>query len=252
MKAILVEDVTTHRDDFLRKIESATPEVHVVETAETVKEGIKLIHLHHPDIVFLDVELGAETGFDLLNRLDRIDFKVIFVSGYDKYAHRAFKYLALDYLLKPVDETELINAIGRAKDELRKGLCNVNIETLKLIGDLHKPFDFFCINDKKGFHVIHFAQLIKCEANGYCTDFFLSADDKEGIMKISSSMNIRHYEEQLLEHDFIRVHRSHIINSRHILRYSNLDQTIHLSRGLIVPLGAVYKKGFMAVVKHRL
>ncbi len=251
MNVILVDDMKVHLDDLQFKIEKYCPELNIVATADSVTSALRMIHAHPPQILFLDVELGDETGFDLLSNLNKIDFKVIFVSGLEKYAHRAFKYLAIDYLLKPVREIDLINAVIRAKEELTRGIDSANIDKLNTIEDLGKPFDFFCINEKKGFTVVYFSNLIKCEADGNCTHFYQLDDEKKAVIKVTSSLNLRNYEEQLFDHDFIRVHRSHIINSKQINSYNSHEQEILLIKGLSAPLGESYKNTFLNFIKKR-
>lgn len=238
-------------DDLQFKIEKYCPALHIVAKADSVLSALKSIRAHPPKILFLDVELGDGTGFDLLNHLYSIDFKVIFVSGLEKYAHRAFKYLAIDYLLKPINEIELINAVNRAKEELSRGIDSMNFEKLKSVEDIDKPFDFFCINEKKGFTVVYFSNLVKCEADGNCTHFFLLDDEKKGISRVTSYLNLHNYEEQLSDHEFVRVHRSHVVNSKYILSYNNQEQIIQLVKGLNAPLGDSYKKAFLDFIKNR-
>ena len=244
MDAIIVDDQQIHREDLQHKILKNCPEVQIVATADSVRSALRAIVDYPPKVLFLDVELGDSTGFDLLGHLPRIDFKIIFVSGMEKYAHRAFKYLAIDYLMKPVNELELISAVNRAKEELSRGINQPGIDRLREIEDLAAPFDFLCINDKKGFTVIQMNNMVRCEADGNCTHFFVMDDETKEIVRITSSLNLRNYEEQLFENDFMRVHRSHIINTKLIAGFNNQDQMIRLAKGISVPLGDSYRKSF--------
>lgn len=251
MNVIIVDDRKVHLDDLQSKIEKYCPELNIVATADSVISAIKVIRENPPRILFLDVELGDGTGFDILKNLYNIDFKVIFVSGLEKYAERAFKVFAIDYLIKPVDEIELVNAVTRAKEELSAGIDSKNFEKLKTIGDIDKPFDFFCINEKKGFTIVYFSDLIKCEADGSCTHFYLIDPETHNVNKVTSYLNLHNFDEQLTDHDFIRVHRSHVINMNKIVSYNSQEQVIHLVKGQWAPLGDSYKKNFLGLIKAR-
>src|SRR5690606_7316675 len=134
---VVIDDIEAIRKDNIAVIKSACPNITVIGQAESVETGIQLISRLSPDLVFLDVEMPDGTGFDLLQKLRPFDFKVIFITGYEDFAIRAFRFSAIDYLLKPLNPTELAEAVKKAEDAMGSKLFDDRLTNL--FANLERP-----------------------------------------------------------------------------------------------------------------
>ncbi len=240
IRSIIIDDERPSREALRNYLQEYCPDIEIVDDADSMKTGLMAIKRQLPDLVFLDIDMPNGNGFDLLRNLDRITFKIIFVTAHSEYAVKAFRFFATDYLLKPVDIDELMEATAKVKMELQQGINNKNIEELLCFASKGKSdFNIIVIPDKKGFEVVQIQDILYCEADGYCTRFFL----KDGQTLISSK-NLKVYEEILEAVRFQRVHHSYIVNLNHVRGYHH-DGTIALPGNHTVPLGNVYKKKFL-------
>jgi len=218
VKAIIVEDELRSREFLNNLVKEYCPAVQVLATAATVDEAIQAINTHKPELVFLDIELHTGTGFDVLESVVDTNFHVIFTTAYDHYAVKAIKFSAVDYLLKPIDVDELQSAVQKVSNKLSGN----NKQALQvLLQNLRKPLgsDFsITLATSEGLEFVPLQQIIRLEASGPYTHFFL----KEG-KKIIVSKNLKEYELLLTEHHFFRVHNSHIINMKEVKRMIKTD-----------------------------
>ncbi len=218
-KAIIVEDEYWARITLRDKVEDF-PEIEVIGEAASVSEGVKLLRKINPDILFLDIELTDGTGFDLLNKTE-YSGKVIFVTAYDSYAIRAFEINALDYLLKPISENRLREAIGRINKSDIPSYKDFQIDL--------KADDRLMVPHRNYIHFIKVSDIVLIAAAQDYTSLH-TIDNKEYL--VSKSMN--EWEKRLPKENFCRIHRSYIIN------FDSIDKTIKLS-----PNAAnIYIKGF--------
>lgn len=246
IQAIIVDDEKPSRDVLFNYLsEYCNPDVKVVAMADSVKTALDAIRLHSPDLVFLDVEMPNGNGFDLFRQLTHIDFRTIFVTAFDEYAVKAFRFYATDYLLKPINIDELLEAVGKVKKELSQKLDNQNIDALiKHSNSRETVFHRIVLRDLEGFKVIQNDEIIYCEADSYCTHFFL-----KGNIRLTSSKNLKYYESLLAEYCFIRVHNSYLINLKHVTGYHH-EGVINLIEKHQAPLGNAYKKNFLEHFGH--
>jgi two-component system LytT family response regulator len=192
-----------------------------------------------PDLVFLDIEMPDGNGFDLLSLFEKIYFKIIFITAYSEYAIRAFRFSALDYLLKPVKIDELIDAVARVRSAEPRGISNEIINSLLSNLKSNSPRQStLIIPNLKGFEVLKVNEIILCQADGYCTNFYLS-----GNRKVVSSKNLKHFDGLLEDQNFMRVHHSYLINLDHVTGYTRQGEIL-LSEGLKAYLGDSYKGEF--------
>jgi two-component system LytT family response regulator len=239
IKTIIVDDECPAREVLRNWLTQFCPDVAVIADAGSVKTAIESIYQHDPDLVFLDIELPDGDGFEMLRKLNRINFKIIFVTAFSEYALKAFRFYATDYLLKPVNISELMEAVNKVRHELGNQRNNQNImELLQHNNKFGNEFPVIVIPDKKGFRVLNIQDIICCEADGYCTNFIMVKEKN-----CTSSKNLKFYEELLEENGFMRVHNSHIVNMKHVNGYMN-EGLILLSKERTVPLGNTYKKRF--------
>ncbi len=224
LTAIVVDDEKPSREALTTYIRDFCPDVRIVSECNDSQSAYKSIVEHRPRLVFLDIEMPNGSGFDLLRKFKTINFKVIFVTAFSEYALRAFRFSATDYLLKPVKVDELVEAVNKVSQEFAFQHTNLNLQIL-LEGLSHKEptTNNLVIASTKGFSVIKITDLIMCEADGYCTNFYLS-----GKEKITSSKNLKHYEGLLMDHPFMRVHHSNIVNINHVKGYSHQGRNLTL------------------------
>lgn len=240
LSTIIVDDEELSREVLCNYLKEYCPEVEVLTTASSVRTAYKAIRKNTPDFIFLDIEMADGKGFDLLSMFQNIDFRIIFVTAYSEYAVKAFRFSAVDYLLKPIKIDELREAVDRIRQagvlKPDPGNLSALVSNLKN-GSLQMPT--LVIPHLKGFQVLKIPEIIMCQADGYCTNFFLS-----GNRKIISSKNLKHFFDLLSEHNFIRIHHSYIINLDHVTAY-NRQGEILLTEGLTAFLGNSYKNDFI-------
>jgi two-component system LytT family response regulator len=211
IKAIIVEDEMASRAILKELIQEYCPEIEITGEATRVQEAVRLITNDPPDLVFLDVDLPGESGLALVEHLPTIDFGIIFTTAYDEYALRAFRLSAIDYLLKPIDVDELIAAVEKAKKILQVD----RKEHLEWLRNNYKREDpRISIPTTNGFVFVKMNEIMRCEAEGKYTFFFLTNGKK-----LVTSRNIGEYESYLSEFQFFRIHRSTIVNLSHVRRY---------------------------------
>ncbi|MEJ7625379.1 MAG: LytTR family DNA-binding domain-containing protein [Ferruginibacter sp.] len=218
LKAIIVEDELRSREFLKKLVQEFCPAVNVIDLAFSVEDAVERINNLKPDVLFLDIELHTGTGFDVLEKVSYKDFHVIFTTAYDHYAVKAIKFSAVDYLLKPIDVDELQAAVQKVSERMK----NNNQESLQmLLQNLRKPAetDFsITLATSNGLEFVPLNQIIRLEASGPYTHFFM----KEG-KKIMVSKNLKEYETLLSDHNFFRVHNSHIINMKEVKRMVKTD-----------------------------
>ena len=240
LRTIVIDDEKLSREVICNYLKEYCADIDVVATASSVKTAWKTIKKHNPDFIFLDIEMADGKGFDLLTMFEKINFKVIFVTAYSEYAVKAFRFSAVDYLLKPVKIDELISAV----EKIRK--LNDQGTGIDLISNLIKNLnngsaspETLVIPHLKGFEVLKIPEIIMCQADGYCTNFFLT-----GKRKIVSSRNLKHFNELLEDHGFIRIHHSYLININHVGGYSRQGE-VFLSEDNKAFLGDSYRNLFI-------
>lgn len=222
IKAIVVDDEAPSREVLTNYLRDYCKDVDVTATASSVKTAYRAIRRHNPDVVFLDIELPDGKGFDLLQMFTNINFRVVFVTAYSEYAIRAFRVNAADYLLKPVKIDELNAAVERIRTENRWSYDQDKFTgLLKNLTENSVVTPSIVVPNIKGYEVLRISEIILCKADGYCTNFQL-----EGDRKVTSSKNLKHYEELLREHNIIRVHHSYLVNISHVKSFTRQGEIL--------------------------
>jgi two-component system LytT family response regulator len=215
IRTILVDDEADNNRILQRLLETYCPDVQVLGTAEGVETARQLIDLTKPDLAFLDIEMIQGNAFDLLNELMPLPFEVIFVTAFDEYAVRAFKYSAVDYLLKPVDVDELRQAIEKVARRKKEESAGPQLRTLlENVGAMHLSQQKMAIPTLSGLSFITIGHIVRFEAQGRYTNIHLHKGEC-----VMTTRNIKEYEDLLPDSIFYRVHHSHIINLQRIEKY---------------------------------
>ena len=215
IRAILIDDEPDSIRVLRRLLESYCPEVSIIGQADGVESGEQVIRSMVPDLVFLDIEMIQGNAFDLLNRLQPLNFQVIFVTAFDNYAVRAFKYSAVDYLLKPVDVDDLRSAVDKVASRSKDKVDLLQIKTLlENVGSLQISQQKMAVPTMTGLNFITIGDIIRFEASGNYTGIHL--DNGECVL---ATKNIQEYDSLLPDTLFFRVHHSHIINLQKIQKY---------------------------------
>jgi len=244
IKALIIDDELPSRNFLHKMLQQYFPQIIVAGEASNVEEGLLGIKEYKPDIVFLDIQMKGETGFDLLNKLPKIDFSIIFTTAYDQYAIKAFRFNAIDYLLKPIITDELIEAVNKVKQRisLPKNASKEQIE--QLYQDIKSPDkipDKIAVASSEGFIVIPLNEIVYCHASSNYTEFYLT--DKKCIL---SSYTLKQYDEILSSQSFFRAHRSYLINLAHVKMYRKGEGgEIVMSNGHELELSRTHKDEFL-------
>jgi two-component system, LytTR family, response regulator len=214
IKTIIVENEQPQSDYLTALLAKHFPEVDVLKVCNSVPDGIKEVNALEPELIFLDVELPPYTGFDLLEQTRSVNCQVIFTTSFNKYASKAFRFCALDFIEKPFGEEELKEALTRYKTLAATG-SKKNIDAL-----LHNVKQTDTSMQKVGIPVlggldfITVSEIIYCKAQDNCTDFCLT-----NKRKITATKTLKWVDELMREHHFFRVHDSYLINLNHIIKY---------------------------------
>jgi len=224
------------------------PEVKVIATSSSVNEASEKIMALKPDLVFLDIAMPVKNGFDLLKEVNDFNFEVIFVTAHNQFMIEAFHFSAIDYLLKPIDDDLLIDAVKRASKRIseKSGSKNIeaflhNIQPRQPTGNLK-----LCIPSVKGFQVVELDDILYAEAAGNYTNFHLTNQQT-----ICTSKPIHEYEELLNDAGFTRIHKSHLVNLRHVKEYLKGEGgSVILSNGKEVEVARRKKDIFLNRMKE--
>jgi two-component system, LytTR family, response regulator len=237
LRAIVVDDEEGARDVLSNLLLRFCPEIEVVASCETLEKAVGKIKELQPDVVFLDIEMPRYSGFEIVHFFEEINFEIVFVTAYDHYAVRAFEIAAIDYLLKPIEISRLKRAVSRL-GQTNKGQQDQRLDVLN--DSLGKDeITNILISDKGQQQLIQLSTLIAIEAQeSYC---ILHTESRQFL----ASKNLKQFENLLLStSDFYRVHKSWIINKRHLKNYSRSGLTIQLSNGIVAKLSKYRKMEF--------
>ncbi len=243
IRTIIIDDEKRARETIGSILKLYCPNVQVVAEAENVESAVQLINRHKPDLVLLDINMPGETGFDLFTHFSTIDFKIIFITAHQEYAVKAFKFSALDYILKPFNPDELIEAINRSQALIEKENIKIKLDSfISNMGNKAGETKKIVLKTNDSIHVINIQDIIRCEADGNYTKFYII-----GGKKIHVSTTLKEYEDLLLPYKFFRTHQSHLANINQIERYEKKDGGYLIMKdGASVPV-SVRKKELLLI-----
>lgn len=217
IKAIIIDDIEQARLTLKKDLQVYAKDVTVIGEANGVVEGAKLLKTMQPDVLFLDIQMQDGSGFDLLDILNEIPFKIIFITASDAHAIKAFRYAAIDYLLKPVDPDELTAALTK----FREHKLNES-DKYKLLNDSlknnHKAHERLALHTQDKIHIVNIADIIRCVSDVNYTEFFFS-----NAKKLLVTRTLKDFEDLLSDQGFYRVHQSHLVNTKYIKEFVKTD-----------------------------
>jgi two-component system, LytTR family, response regulator len=222
VKAVIIEDERKSAELLVQLLNKNCPDISVIGKAENVKDAIEVVGKLQPDLIFLDVMMPDGSGFDVLEKLSNLKFDVIFTTATDKFAVKAIKYSALDYLLKPIDSEELTSAVQKIneRNKLRTGSASEeNLRSLlENVRQNESQYSKITLPTGHAYEIVLIKDIIRCEANDNYTNVYLASGKKFLV-----SGTLKHYEDLLPAADFVRVHHSHLINMKHMARFVKDD-----------------------------
>lgn len=240
IKTIIIDDEENNRLRLTRMIGDNFPNINIIGEADGVESGLKLIRIRKPELVLLDIMMADGDAFDLLEKLDNIFFKIIFITAYEEFALKAFKFSALDYLLKPVLVQNLKVAFERAENQIMTDL-KLQLSTLQM--NLQSPKNkTIVLRTSDKLFLVEISEIIRCESDWNYTRFFT-----KGGKKYMVSQPIKEYEDILEDYGFFRIHKSHIVNISSIDSFDKKNSLIILKDETRLPVARRKKNEFLAL-----
>jgi two-component system LytT family response regulator len=247
LTAVIVEDEIRSRESLNGLLKLYCKNVSVVAEADGVQTGIKAIKEHNPDIVFLDIQMPDGSGFKLLESIENINFSIIFTTAYDQFAIKAIKFSAIDYLLKPIFPDDLVEAVKKAEKSVASKKTQQNVEVL--LENFKRPETEppkIVLSTAEKINVVKVKDIIRCESDNYYTNYFF-IDGKQLLI----SKTLKENEELLSDYNFIRPHKSHLINVIYIKSYNKHDGgSIVMTDGSVVPVSRRKREKILEIISN--
>lgn len=246
IRCVIVEDEEMARKVLKSLLAQYCPDVMVCAEADDITSGQEVIEAFRPDLVFLDIEMPGGSGFKLLSNIKDIDFEVVFITAYEQFAIKAIRHDALDYLLKPVDPKELVAAVEKVKDaKYKKTLKKQYDNLLRNIDPDQLVVKKISISTSDKIHLIEVDDIIRCESDNYYTNIYF----KDGT-NLLVSKTLKEMEQKLEEYDFVRTHKSHLVNMRCIMNFIKDEMMVLLTDGTKVPVSKRKKERILEVINN--
>lgn len=216
LKTIIIDDEPRGIASMQRLLQINCPDVNVLGSFTDADEAIRMIKTMEPDLIFLDIAMPVKNGFDLLKELKEFHFEVIFVTAHNQFMIEAFHFSAIDYLLKPVEDNLLVDAVERAKNRITEKSGSKNVETfLHNLKQKQSPQKMrLCIPSLKGFQVIELDDILYAESSGNYTNLYFATKQM-----VCTSKPMHEYEKLLEDAGFVRIHKSILVNLLHVKEY---------------------------------
>lgn len=217
ISALIIDDEKNGRENLAGLIKSHCPQIRIVGEANSVEQAIAEIQELHPQLIFLDIEMPGGNGFKLLEHFKTFPFEVIFVTAYDNYAIKAIRFSASDYILKPINLNELIAAVDKVSQRIRQQSENERIRQLYQ-NSLHPANPKIGLPTGERIEFVEVKSIIRCQGESNYTHLYFS--DRKPMLTAKSLIE---FEELLGEYDFVRVHKTHLVNLNHVSAFSKND-----------------------------
>ncbi|MBK6524501.1 MAG: response regulator transcription factor [Crocinitomicaceae bacterium] len=239
IRAVIIDDIPEAISVLKSDLENYCVNIEVVGSAEGVVTGAKLIRDLKPDLVFLDIQMKDGSGFDLLEIVPDVQFKLIFTTASDEFAVKAFKFAAVDYLLKPIDPDELMDAVSRIEGQDKAA------QRIDLLKENFVKAKRIALNTLEKIHIVNVEEILRCESNINYTMFYFTDGTKLLVTK-----TLKEFDNLLSGHNFIRVHQSHLINTNFIKEFLKSAGDIVMKDGTKVPVSTRKKQVLMDMISN--
>jgi two-component system, LytTR family, response regulator len=245
IKALIIDDEPGIRKMMSLMLKQYCPDIHIAGEADSVVSGYEAIRDMRPDLVFLDIKMDDGTGFELLEKFDKVDFHVIFITAFEEYAVKAFRFSAIDYLLKPLEAEELIVAVEKLK-HLLNAEQDLRVTTLiRNMKEGSKEDKKVVLRTQDRFHFVKVSEILYCESDGNYTTFYL-----ESGSKIMVSKSLKEYDDILAEYSFYRPHKSYLINLTFVTGFDKAEGGyIIMKNNARIPISSRKKEEFLRIVQ---
>ncbi len=242
LKTVIIDDDYVSRMVLREMLEKFLDNIEILGEAGTVADGVKLIEETDPELVLLDISMPDGTGFDLLDKLKVINFKLIFITAYSEYAVKAFKYSAFDYIVKPLNIEELTQAIKRVP-RIKRVDSKIRVKTLKenLLSPDEGSSKTVALPEINGFAIVKIEDIVRCEGKrNYTRIIFKEASEKV------VSRTLLEFEHLLSPLGFVRIHRSHLVNILNVVRYLKSEGgMVELKTGELLKVSPKHKENLL-------
>lgn len=246
IRCVIVEDEEMARNVLKSLLAQYCQDVMVCAEADDIVSGKNMIETFRPDLVFLDIEMPGGSGFKLLTSMDEIDFEVVFITAYEQFAIKAIRHDALDYILKPIDPKELVAAVEKVKEaKYKKTLKKQYDSLLKNLDPEQLVVRKISLSTADKIHLIDVDDIIRCESDNYYTIIFF----KDGS-SLMVSKTLKEMDQKLEEYDFVRTHKSHLVNMRCIKNFIKDEMMVVMTDGTKVPVSKRKKERILEVINN--
>ena len=220
IKCIIVDDEKGAREILVEMLKLYCSDIEIIGLAHNVDSAYEIINSLKPDLVFLDIKMPDGSGFDLLEKFSKINFQVVFVTAHEEYAIKAFRFSAIDYILKPIDPSDLINAVDKVSDSTHVNDIDKQFKTMKdnFYSESVPTEKKIVLRTTENIYVIPISEVIRCKSEKNYTYFYFTNRER-----IIVSKTLKEFEEILVDHGFMRIHRSNLINLKYINRYDRSE-----------------------------
>lgn len=247
LRAIVIDDNPEIRKKNCTLIKANCPNIVIIGEADSVESGVNIIKELSPDIIFLDIEMSDGTGFDLLQKLSPISFKVIFITAFEDFAIKAFRFSAIDYLLKPLNAYELVDAVKKAEESLSKETFDIKLNNLFANLERSKNTQNLILKTADRIYSVNIQDIVNCESDkNYTTFYFINAP------KLVVSTSLKEYDNLLTPYNFFRTHQSHLINMAYFDHYIKTDggNTVMMKNKRTIPISVRKKEEFLTLLEN--
>lgn len=238
LKAILVDDEKDSLMLLQLQLEKHCPDVVVAGVFTDPREAKTAIELQSPDIVFTDIEMPTMSGFDLLEQTQHCEYAAIFITAYNQYAIRAFRFNALDYLLKPIDTGDLLNAVAKAKEKMRPSAKQIETVQKQMQGE---RISKIAVSSQTGISFISFDDIIYIEASNNYSKIYIAGGGSHVI-----SRTLKDVQDVLEESHFLRIHRQYIVNLNHAVHLNRNEGILTMGNKAMLPVARNQKDRLVA------
>lgn len=246
IKAVIIDDDKQMRELNACLLSDNFPDIEIIGEADSVNSGVDIITETKPDLVLLDIEIKGGTGFNVLQKVRPYSFQVIFITGFNNFAIKAFKFSAIDYILKPVNEVEFIDAIEKAVTQININDNELQYDNFLSHYEKKTQSKKIVLRTSEALHLVDISNIVFCKSDNSYTTFYL-----DGGKEIIVSKSMKEYASLLEEFNFVRPHQSFLVNTQHISKIDKSDGGfVILNNGKEVPVSARRKQSLLSALEN--